>query len=177
LAEDQKVEEEEEDSDDDDEEEETPRLSIWGALLLLLAATALVAVLADFLVSAIDDVTNQWGVSQTFVGIVLLPIVGNAAEHVTSVSVAMKDKMDLSIGVAMGSGIQIALLVIPFLVILGWIIQVDLNLFFQGFETVVMFVTVIIVNNVVMDGESNWLEGVLLMAAYFIIAVGFYYHD
>jgi len=170
------VEEEEPDSDDEDEVE-TPRLSVWGALLLLLGSTVLVSILADYLVSAIDAVTLEWGVSQTFVGIVLLPIVGNAAEHVTSVSVAMKDKMDLSIGVAMGSGIQIALLVIPLLVILGWIIGVELDLFFQGFETVVMFVTVIIVNNVVMDGESNWLEGVLLMAAYLIIAVGFYYHD
>jgi len=139
--------------------------------------TAVVAVLAEFLVDSIDTVTMNWNVSQSFVGIVLLPIVGNAAEHVTAVSVAMKDKMELSIGVALGSSLQIALLVIPLLVILGWIIGVPLTLYFQGFETSVLFISVIIVNGVIADGESNWLEGSLLMAAYFVIAVAFYFHQ
>jgi len=103
------------------EEEEVPKLSVWGAIFLLFAVTSLVSFLAEFLVGSIENVTVSLGISETFVGIILLPIVGNATEHVKAVSVAMKDKMDLSIGVAIGSSIQISLLVIPLLVILGWI--------------------------------------------------------
>jgi len=162
--------------EEDDDEEETPRLSLWGAIVFLVIVTVIVAVLAEFLVDSINEVTIKWGVSQTFVGIVLLPIVGNAAEHVTAVSVAMKNKMDLSIGVALGSSIQIALLVIPLLVIIGWGLGKELTLYFQAFETVVLFMSVIIVNAVISDGESNWLEGSLLCVSYFIIAVAFFYH-
>jgi len=166
-----------EEEGEEEEEEENPRLSLWGALVLLSIVTVIVAVLAEFLVDSIDKVTKAWGVSETFVGLILLPIVGNAAEHVTAVSVAMKNKMDLSIGVALGSSIQIALLVVPLLVILGWIISKPLTLYFQGFETVVLFMSVIIVNAVISDGESNWLEGALLCASYFIIAVCFFFHE
>jgi len=109
------------------------------------------------------------------VGIVLLPIVGNAAEHVTSVSVAVKGKMDLAIGVAIGSSVQIALLVIPLMVELGWILDKPLTLYFFPFETVALLISVLLVNSVVSDGESNWLEGVLLMAIYVIIGIGFYF--
>jgi len=173
----QKEGEQEGESDDEDEEEENPRLAPWGAIVLLAVVSVLVALLAEYLVESIAAVTVSWNISQTFVGIVLLPIVGNAAEHVTAVSVAMKNKMDLSIGVALGSSIQIALLVIPVLVILGWIIDQPLNLNFQAFETAVLFVSVIIVNGTIMDGESNYLEGLLLIAAYLIIATGFFYHS
>jgi len=169
--------EEAEDSDEEEEEEEHPRLAPWGAIVLLVIVTVIVAILAEFLVGAIESVVKQWGISETFVGIILLPIVGNAAEHVTAVSVAMKNKMDLSIGVAVGSSIQIALLVIPVLVILGWIIGQPLTLFFQAFETVALFVSVIIVNGCIADGESNWLEGGLLIATYIILATGFFFHD
>lgn len=96
-------------------------MSVWGAIFLLFAVTSLVSFLAEFLVGSIENVTVSLGISETFVGIILLPIVGNATEHVKAVSVAMKDKMDLSIGVAIGSSIQISLLVIPLLVTLGWI--------------------------------------------------------
>jgi len=161
--------------EDDEDEEETPKLPVWGAVLLLAAVTALVSWLADKLVDSIQIVTASWGIPVTFVGVILLPIVGNAAEHVTSVSVAMKDKMDLSIGVAIGSSIQIALFVIPFLVILGWIIGQPMTLFFRGFETVVLFISVIIVNGCISDGQSNYLEGLLLFSAYFIIATSFFF--
>ena len=90
-------------------------MSVWGAIALLLAVTVLVAVLSEYLVGSIDHVTKTLGISETFIGIIVLPIVGNAAEHVTAVTVAMKDKMDLSIGVAIGSSIQIALLVVTLL--------------------------------------------------------------
>lgn len=89
----------------------------------------------------------------------------------------MKNKMDLSIGVAIGSSIQIALLVIPLLVILGWIIGQPLTLYFLMFETVSLFLAVIVTNAVIADGSSNWLEGTFLICAYIIIAAGFFYHD
>jgi len=158
---------------DDDEEE--PQLSWWGALALLAVTTALVAVFSEYIVDSITEVSTKWGLSQTFIGIVLLPIVGNAAEHVTAVTVAMKNKMELSIGVAIGSSIQISLLVIPFLVLLGWMIGRELTLYFQPFESVVGFVSVIIVHIMLSDGSSNWLEGAMLLAAYCIVCVGFFY--
>lgn len=105
-----------------------------------------------------------------------MPIVGNAAEHVTAVSVAMKDKMDLAIGVAVGSSMQIALFVTPLMVIIGWIIGQPMTLFFNTFETCVLFISVLIVNYLIQDGESNWLEGVLLLSTYIIIAIAIFFY-
>lgn len=105
-----------------DDEPEQPQLSKWVAMLTLAVSTALVALCAEYMVDSIDAITQGGGVSRTFVGLILLPIVGNAAEHATAVTVAIKDKMDLAIGVAVGSSMQIALLVIPFVVVLGWIL-------------------------------------------------------
>jgi len=167
----------EEKKGEEEEEDETPKLSVWGATFLLAAVTVLVAVLSEFLVGSIEQVTQPLGISETFIGIIILPIVGNAAEHVTAVSVAMKNKMDLSIGVAIGSSIQISLLVIPLLVVLGWIISQPMTLYFLLFETCTLFLAVIITNAVLADGESNWLEGAFLLAAYLAIAGGFFLHD
>lgn len=115
---------------------------------------------------------SEYGISTEFVGLILLPIVGNAAEHATAVTVACKDKMDLAIGVAVGSSMQVALLVIPFAVILGWILGLnDMNLSFDGFQVAVLFVSVLLVNYLIGDGKSHWLEGVLLQCLYIIIAV------
>jgi Ca2+:H+ antiporter len=116
------------------------------------------------------------GVSQAFIGLIIIPIVGNAAEHVTAVVVAMKNKMDLAIGIAVGSSIQIALFITPLIVILGWIMNKEMTLYFNIFETVALFVTVLVVNFLVLDGRSNYLEGSLLVAAYMIIAVVSYYY-
>jgi len=157
-------------------EPETSQIPLWGAVVILVIVTILVSILAEFLVGSIESVTEGGHVTQTFIAIILLPVVGNAAEHVTAVSVATKDKMDLSIGVAVGSSLQISMLLIPFLVVLGWMIGQPLDLYFQTFETVCLLVTVIIVNAVISDGESNWLEGVLLVATYTIIAIGFWFH-
>merc|ERR1712072_833988 len=107
-------------------------------------------------------------------GPILLPIVGNAAEHVTACVVAYKDKMDLAIGVAIGSSMQIALFVTPFLVILGWIIGKEMTLHFQGFETVVFFLSVLVVNYLIQDGKSNYLEGCMCLGTFIIIAIAFY---
>ena len=155
---------------------ESNHLSRTSAILLLLVSTGLVAVCADFLVDSIDYLVDHTGVSQAFIGLIVLPIVGNAAEHVTAVTVASKNKMDLAIGVALGSSIQIALFVTPVIVLLGWCINVDMSLYFSLFETVSLFVSAFIVNYLMIDGRSNYLEGALLIAAYVIIAVlAFFY--
>lgn len=139
------------------EEKEQPQLSKWVALFTLAASTALVAICAEFMVDSIDAITQGGSVSRTFVGLILLPIVGNAAEHATAVTVACKDKMDLAIGVAVGSSMQIALLVIPFAVVLGWIMgKADMNLAFDGFQIAVLFVSVLLVNYLIQDGKSHW---------------------
>ncbi|KAI9101010.1 Sodium/calcium exchanger protein-domain-containing protein [Phlyctochytrium arcticum] len=156
------------------DEGEEPSVTLPAAVVLLLSVTVLVSVCGEFLVGSIETVAEQWNLSQTFVGLILLPIVGNAAEHVTAVSVAMKDKMDLVIGVAIGSSMQIALCVTPICVIFGWIWGQPLTLAFSAFETTVMFVSVFVTNSVIQDGQTNYLEGVMLLGAYFVIAGAFY---
>lgn len=173
------------------EQEEGRILSTPAAGVALVLVTVLVAVCAEYLVDSIDSIVETAHISKTFIGLVLLPIVGNAAEHVTAVVVAMKDKMDLAIGVAIGSSMQIALLVTPFLVILGWIIGQPMTLQFEIFETVVFFLSVLITSYViavslptplkhmkpklraVQDGKSNYLEGAMLLGMYTIIALAF----
>lgn len=137
----------EEDNEDGEAEEKEPEiLSPWAAAVALVLVTVMVAICAEYLVDSIDSIVETAHISKTFIGLILLPIVGNAAEHVTAVVVAYKDKMDLAIGVAIGSSMQIALLVTPFLVILGWIIGQDMTLHFETFETVVFFLSVLITN-------------------------------
>ncbi|OCK84233.1 hypothetical protein K432DRAFT_432391 [Lepidopterella palustris CBS 459.81] len=159
-------------------EQEEVLMSRTSAIVMLFITTGLVAVCADFMSDAIEPMVASTGVSQAFIGLIILPIVGNAAEHVTAVTVAAKNKMDLAIGVAVGSSIQIAIFVTPFIVILGWIMNKDMSLYFNIFETVSLFVTAFVVNFLVLDGRSNYLEGSLLIAAYVIIAVAsFFYPD
>ena len=143
--------------------EEERVLGPLAASVALVVVTILVALCADYLVDSIDDIVEKTGMSRTFIGLLLIPIVGNAAEHVTAVVVAWKDKMDLAIGVAIGSSLQIALFVTPFLVILGWIIDVPLTLYFQTFETVAFFISGLVVTFLIQDGKSNYLEGGLCL--------------
>ena len=160
-----------------DETEQEPQMSRTAAVVLLLCSTALVAVCAEFMVDAIPlMITPGSAVSQTFIGLIILPIVGNAAEHVTAVTVAAKNKMDLAIGVAIGSSIQIALFITPFVVLLGWMMDRDMSLYFNLFETISLFVTAFVVNFLILDGRSNYLEGSLLIAAYVIIALGAFFY-
>lgn len=168
---------EEPDNSDDEAEDEKPVMSRTAAVVLLLCTTALVAVCAEFMVDAIPEmIENSPSISQAFIGLIILPIVGNAAEHVTAVTVAAKNKMDLAIGIAVGSSIQIALFVTPIVVLLGWILHTNMSLYFNLFETISLFVTAFVVNFLVLDGRSNYLEGVLLIAAYVIIALGAFFY-
>lgn len=150
-------------------------LSVTPSLVVLLLTTIVVSLSADFLVGSIDDLVSQTGISKMFISLILIPIVGNAAEHVTAIIVAMKDKMDLAIGVAVGSSLQIALFVTPFTVLVGWCMDVPMNLYFSLFETAVLFVSVFITNFLILDGESNWLEGAMLLSTYIIIALAFFF--
>ena len=163
---------------DQDQAQGKQYLSRTAAIVLLFICTGLVAVCADFLVGSIGYMVANTAIGETFIGLILLPIIGNAAEHVTAVTVATKNKMDLAIGVAVGSSIQIALFVTPFVILLGWVLNRDMGLYFSLFETMTLFVSAFIVNFLVLDGRSNYLEGALLMAAYTIIAfAAFYYPD
>lgn len=160
-----------------EEEAEEPQLTVWVAILTLTISTVLVALNAEFLVDSINAITCGGGISKNFVGLILLPIVGNAAEHATAVTVAVKDKMDLAIGVAVGSSMQIALLVLPLVVVLGWIIgKDDMTMYFDGFQIAVLFVAVLLVNYLIQDGKSHWLEGILLFILYVIIAVAAWFY-
>ena len=157
---------------------EEAELGMWAAIILLLGSTALVAVCAEFMVSSIEHLVDNSPLSEAFIGLIILPIVGNAAEHVTAVIVASKNKLDLALGVALGSSIQIALLITPITIIIGWGLDANMGLYFTLFETVSLFVAVFVVCFLCLDGRSNWLEGTLLCAAYIIIAVGsFFFPD
>lgn len=147
---------------DDDTETDEVHMSPWAAGVILVVITILVAVCAEYLVDSIDSIVATAHISKTFIGLILLPIVGNAAEHVTAIVVAVKDKMDLAMGVAIGSSMQIALLVTPFLVILGWIMGQPMTLHFETFETVIFFLSVWVVTYVIADGKSNYLEGAMV---------------
>lgn len=137
--------------EEEEEEEETPHiLNPVAAGVALVVVTVMVAICAEYLVDSIDSIVETAHISKTFIGLILLPIVGNAAEHVTAVVVSYKGMMDLAIGVAIGSSMQIALLVTPFLVILGWIIGQDMTLHFRTFETVVFFLSILIVNYLIL---------------------------
>ncbi|PNY28778.1 Vacuolar calcium ion transporter [Tolypocladium capitatum] len=165
--------------DGDGGDDEDPQLHFLVALATLAGSTVIIAFLAEFMVDSIDAVTKDGHLSIEFVGLILLPIVGNAAEHATAVTVAIKDKMDLAIGVAVGSSMQVALFLIPLLVVIGWGKGVDeMNLSFDNFQVAVMFVAVLLTNYLIGDGKSHWLEGFLLICLYTIIAVcSFYYPD
>ena len=160
------------------EAEDTPHTkpNIWLWSGVLLGATLLVAVESEMLVGSLEVATSQLGLTSLFTGVILVPIVGNAAEHATAITVAMKNKMDLSLSVAVGSSLQIALFVAPVLVIAGWVLDQPMDLDFNPFELVAVVVSVFIANSISSDGESNWLEGILLLAAYTVLGLAFYFH-
>ncbi|HIK37168.1 MAG: calcium/proton exchanger [Geminocystis sp.] len=154
--------------------EKKPSLALWTLILFLV--TVGVAVESELLVDSLEAATESLGLSPLFTGVIFLPIIGNAAEHATAITVAIKDKMDLSVSVAVGSSLQIALFVAPVLVIVGWLIGQPMDLNFNPFELVAVAVAVLIANSISADGNCNWLEGILLLATYTIIALAFYFH-
>ena len=153
-----------------------PRWSMPRAAATLVVAMLAVAWVSDVLVRSIAPLVAKLGWSQLFIGVIFVAIVGNAAEHFSAILAARKNRMDLTLQVSIGSATQIVLIVAPVLVILGVLFGQPMDLVFNTFELVAMVLAVLIVNFVVQDGESNWLEGLQLLAAYTIMAIAFYLH-
>jgi Ca2+:H+ antiporter len=157
------------------EEQETP-WTLRKAVLILAAATTLIAWISEILVGSVQQAATAFGMSEIFVGVIVVAIIGNAAEHSTAIIAAVKDRMDLSFGIAVGSSLQIALFVAPVLVILSHFIGPrPMDLAFSPAEVLAIFVSVLITGQVAADGETNWLEGVQLLATYLILAMVFYF--
>ena len=154
--------------------ENQSNLTLW--LGVLVVCTLCVAFESELLVDSLEVATSQLGLTALFTGVVVVPIIGTAAEHATAVTVAMKNKMDLSLSVAVGSTMQIALFVAPLLVIIGKIIGQPMDLDFNPFELVAVGASVLIANTISSDGKSNWLEGTLLLATYAILGFAFFFH-
>jgi Ca2+:H+ antiporter len=145
------------------------------AFFMLAISMVGVVVVSEILVGSIEETSKQFGFGEVFVGAIIIGIVGNAAEHSSAIILARKGKIDLSIGIAAGSGTQIALFVVPLLVIFGIILNQPFTLEFTIYELVTLFLAAIILNLIAHDGRSNWFEGVMLTAVYIIIAMGFYF--
>jgi Ca2+:H+ antiporter len=149
--------------------------SVTRSLAVLLVSAALVGVVSELLVHAVDQAGAAMGLRKVFMGVILVAIVGNAAEHSTAVLVAMKGKMDLALGIALGSSTQIALFVAPLLVIAGHLMGTPLGLEFTILEVVAVMLSVGAVSLVIHDGKTNWFEGLQLLAIYAILAIAFYF--
>jgi Ca2+:H+ antiporter len=156
-------------------EEKGDHWSRGKAITILVIATAIVAVLSEFLVGTIESVRTTFGITEVFVGVIVVAIVGNAAEHSTAILMALKNKMDLSVGIAIGSSLQIALFVAPVLVFLSYGFGRPMDLEFSLPEIFAMVASVYILFQISGDGETNWIEGVQLLSVYVILGILFFY--
>lgn len=154
--------------------DETPEWSRKKSILILLIATAAVAYVAENLVHTFQEVGDQFGWSELFIGVIIVAIVGNAAEHASAILLAMKNKMDISVEIAIGSTLQIAMFVAPLLVLISLLFPTPMPLVFSVPELVSMITAVFLAVSISNDGETNWFEGLTLLAAYLIMGIGFY---
>lgn len=157
------------------EHSEEPKWSLGRALGVLAGATVLVGLMSEFLVGALEVTTEELGLSKLFVGLIVVPIVGNAAEHSSAIFLAAKDKMDVSVEIAVGSSTQIALFVAPMLVFVSLLVGQPMDLIFSGIEIAAVAFSALILGFITLDARSNWIEGVQLVAAYLIMAVSFFF--
>jgi Ca2+:H+ antiporter len=150
---------------------------MWVCVTVLVVATMIVGLMSELLVGAIEETSHQLGWTQLFVGVVVVAIVGNAAEHSSAILVALKNRMELSFQIAVGSGLQVALFVAPVLVFVSFLpgFPQRMDLVFTMLEVVAVAVSVLTVGLVAHDGESNWMEGLLLLAVYVILGIAFYH--
>ncbi len=155
---------------------EEPEMKQRDSIILLVVSTVLVSWMAEILVHSVEYAAEDFGLPHLFIGVILLPLFGNAAEHFTAVTVAGKDKMDLSFAISMGSSTQIAVFIAPLMVIIAWALGVPLTFEFGILETVSAFLAVLIVNSIAADGKSNWLEGAMLLSSYGVLAAAFLFH-
>lgn len=152
------------------------RRGLYIALGVLVASTLAIVLMSEILVGALEPTAEEWGLSELFVGVMLVPLVGNIAEHLVAVQVALKNKMDLAIGIAVGSGLQVALFVAPVLVLVSQFVGPQpMSLVFNSYELAALVGAVLITVLISVDGRTNWLEGAELIALYAVVAVAFYY--
>jgi Ca2+:H+ antiporter len=156
-------------------EEDAPHWSVPKAGIVLLLATGAIVWMSELLVGSVEHVVLEIGISEFFLGIIIIPLIGNVAEHLVAVQVAIKNKMELSLAISVGSSLQIALFVAPLLVFVSLLMGNPLTLVFNQFELIAMMAAVLIAGLVSLDGESNWLEGAMLLAIYLIIALAFFW--
>ena len=150
--------------------------SVTRSVLTLIAATVAVAVVSELLVGSVTDTAHALGMTDLFVGVIIVALVGNAAEHYSAVAMAARDQMDAAIGIAVGSSTQIALFVAPVLVLLSYAIApAPMDLLFSVFELVAIAISVFSISFIAHDGETHWMEGVQLIAVYVILALGFFF--
>jgi Ca2+:H+ antiporter len=145
------------------------------ALAILAAVTIGLAIMSEVLTGALDPAAERLGLTPLFAGVFLLAVVGNAAEMINAVRFARDDKMDLAIGITVGASTQVALLVAPVLVFAGIFLGQDMNLLFTRFEMWAVILAVFITRTLIYDGESTWLEGLMLIAIYFMLGIGFFH--
>ena len=152
-----------------------PKWSLRKAIIVLVLSTVFIAWLSEILVGSVEPVVKSWGITEFFLGIVIIPLVGNVAEHLVGVQTAIKNKMELSLAVSVGSSLQVALFVAPLLVFLSLAMGNPLTLVFNQFELIALVATVLTTALVSLDGESNWLEGAQLLAVYIILVLAFFF--
>lgn len=165
------------DDDGGDEDDEDVDMDSCTATIVLAICTVLTAFCSEYLIGSIEGTIESWKVSKEFIGVIILPIIGNAAEHWTAIAMAGANKMDLALGVAVGSSCQMALLVTPFTVLVGWVLDKPMSLNFHAFQVTVLLLSILIVANVLKDGYSNWLEGSMLCTSYMVIAMIYFYEE
>jgi len=157
----------------DHSEESQSKWSLSKSVMVLIAATILIGLESELFVRTVEPMTETFGLSEFFVGIILVPIIGNAAEHSTAIVMAYKNKMDVSVEIALGSSLQVILFVTPILIFLSLFFS-PMSIIFNEFELIALIFAVLIANRVASDGESNWLEGIQLIAVYIILAAAFF---
>jgi len=152
-----------------------PKWSSKKAVIILIAAAGAIGVVAEVLVSATEEAVKVLGLSEFFVGLILIPIIGNAAENSSAIVMAMRNRMDLALSIAIGSSIQVALLIAPLLVLLGMAFRQPMDLAFTTMEVASIALAVLVTSSVIRDAETNWLEGALLLLAYSVLGVAFFF--
>jgi Ca2+:H+ antiporter len=158
----------------DEVEDETPEWSRSVAIGVLVAATLAIVAMSEILVGSIEEVGRTWGLTEAFLGVMIVPLIGNVAENLVAVQAALANKMDLSLSISLGSSLQVALFVAPVLVFVSLLVGHPLSLLFNVYELGALAVAVGIATFIAMDGESNWLEGIQLLAVYVILGIAFF---
>ncbi|CAH9121045.1 unnamed protein product [Cuscuta epithymum] len=162
--------------EEDNVSEEEGVIGMWSAFAWLIGMTVTIALLSEYVVGTIEDASDTWGLSVSFISLILLPIVGNAAEHAGSIIFAFKNKLDISLGVSLGSASQILMFVVPSCVVVGWIMEVKMDLDFSLLETGSLVFSILLTAFTLQDGTSHYMKGLILCVSYVIIASCFFLH-